>query len=308
MQQATDRFPGDRLERLLNPENDVTHEDLRQVGLPEMLSKLWDNLPGIMQNDLPRLGGSWLGAFFLVGLLVFREVGIAEALIAARRGERGFLVVLVGSVLREAGGEVFGAPDFGFMATAVEDVVVGRFVADGVGAGVRGGARQIECTVNGIGERAGNTAMEEVVMAIRTRREQFGVETGIVSEEIYATSRLVSQITGLAVQVNKAIVGENAFAHEAGIHQDGYLKNKSTYEIIDPKSVGVPEGKLVLGKHSGRHALKDRCSDLGFELTKEELDFVYHGFCELADRVKGVRNDAIASICREAKKAQGVSA
>jgi 2-isopropylmalate synthase len=185
---------------------------------------------------------------------------------------------------------------------------LGMAVANSL-AGVKlGGARQVECTVNGLGERAGNCSLEEIVMAVKTRRDYFDLELGIDTTQIVRSSRMVSRLTGMAVQPNKAVVGANAFAHEAGIHQDGYLKNKSTYEIIDPKTVGVPQGKLVLGKHSGRHALKDRCSDLGFELTKEELDFVYHGFCELADRVKGVRNDAIANICREAKKAQGVSA
>jgi 2-isopropylmalate synthase len=165
---------------------------------------------------------------------------------------------------------------------------------------VQAGARQIECTINGIGERAGNCSLEEIVMIFKTRADKMPYTTGIQTEHLYSASQLLSSMITFGPQPNKAIVGENAFAHEAGIHQDGYLKEKSTYEIIDPKSVGVPEGRLVLGKHSGRHALKQRCSDLGFELTKEELDHVYAGFCALADRVKGVRNEAISDICREA--------
>ena len=184
---------------------------------------------------------------------------------------------------------------------------LGLAVANSLAA-IEAGARQIECTINGIGERAGNCSLEEIVMILKTRGDKLPYYTNINTEHLFAASQTLSSVITFGPQPNKAIVGENAFAHEAGIHQDGYLKNKSTYEIIDPKTVGVPQGKLVLGKHSGRHALKDRCSDLGFELTKEELDFVYHGFCELADRVKGVRNDAIANICRDAKKALGVSA
>jgi 2-isopropylmalate synthase len=174
---------------------------------------------------------------------------------------------------------------------------LGLAVANSLAA-VQAGARQIECTVNGIGERAGNCSLEEIVMAMKTRRDKLHFDTGINTEHIYSTSRLLTSIISFGPQPNKAIVGDNAFAHEAGIHQDGYLKEKSTYEIIDPKTVGVPESKLVLGKHSGRHALKQRCSDLGYELTKEELDVVYHGFTELADRVKGVRNEAIIELAK----------
>ncbi len=177
---------------------------------------------------------------------------------------------------------------------------LGLAVANSLAA-IEAGARQIECTINGIGERAGNCSLEEIVMILKTRGDKLPYHTGINTEHLYSSSVLLSSMITFGPQPNKAIVGENAFAHEAGIHQDGYLKEKSTYEIIDPKTVGVPEGRLVLGKHSGRHALRDRCSDLGFpDLTKEQLDIVYKGFCELADRVKGVRNDAIAAICREA--------
>jgi 2-isopropylmalate synthase len=166
-------------------------------------------------------------------------------------------------------------------------------------AAVKAGARQVECTINGIGERAGNAPLEEVVMAIKTRNDRYPFQTGIHTEKLYPASQLLSSIITFGPQPNKAIVGENAFAHEAGIHQDGYLKEKTTYEIIDPQSVGVPEGRLVLGKHSGRHALKKRTEDLGFDLTKEELDTVYHQFTLLADRKKGVRNDEILNLVQD---------
>ena len=174
---------------------------------------------------------------------------------------------------------------------------LGLAVANSIAA-VQAGARQVECTINGIGERAGNCSLEEIVMAMRTRNDKLPFDTGINAEHLYSASRLLSSIITFGPQPNKAIVGDNAFAHEAGIHQDGYLKEKSTYEIMDPKSVGVPESKLVLGKHSGRHALKQRCHDLGYELNKEELDLVYTGFIDLADRVKGVRNDEIVDLVK----------
>jgi len=181
---------------------------------------------------------------------------------------------------------------------------LGLAVANSLAA-VEAGARQIECTINGIGERAGNCSLEEIVMIFKTRPDKIPYTTGIRTEHLYSASQTLTSCITFGPQPNKAIVGENAFAHEAGIHQDGYLKEKSTYEIIDPKSVGVPEGRLVLGKHSGRHALKQRCADLGYaELSKEELDHVYQGFTALADRVKGVRNDSIAELCREATAAR----
>ena len=163
-------------------------------------------------------------------------------------------------------------------------------------AAVVAGARQIECTINGIGERAGNCALEEVVMAFRVRLDQLPYTTGIHAQHLYPASKLLTEYIAFGPQPNKAIVGQNAFAHEAGIHQDGYLKNKSTYEIIDPKSVGVPEGRLVLGKHSGRHALKSKCEHLGYHVTKEELDVVYRGFIEIADRKKNVSDQEILAI------------
>ena len=175
---------------------------------------------------------------------------------------------------------------------------LGLAVANSLAA-VQNGARQIECTINGIGERAGNAALEEVVMAMNTRRDRLPYETKIVTEHLYPASQLLTSIITFGRQPNKAIVGENAFAHEAGIHQDGFLKERTTYEIIDPHSVGVPESKLILGKHSGRHALTKRCEDLGFDLSREQLDTVYHRFTTMADRKKGMRNDEISALARE---------
>ncbi|MCX6591216.1 MAG: 2-isopropylmalate synthase [Acidobacteria bacterium] len=184
---------------------------------------------------------------------------------------------------------------------------LGLAVANSIAA-VQAGARQVECTMNGIGERAGNCSLEEVVMAFKTRQDRLPFETKIVTEHLYPASQLLGQIITFGPQPNKAIVGENAFAHEAGIHQDGYLKNKSTYEIIDPHSVGVPEGRLVLGKHSGRHALGQRAETLGYTLSKEELDELYKRFTTLADTKKGVRNDEIAGLIESVKNALAESA
>jgi 2-isopropylmalate synthase len=175
---------------------------------------------------------------------------------------------------------------------------LGLAVANSIAA-VQAGARQIECTINGIGERAGNAALEEIVMAFKTRPDKLPFETKIVTEHIYAASQMLSRTISFGPQPNKAIVGENAFAHEAGIHQDGYLKERTTYEIMDPRSVGVPESKLVLGKHSGRHALHKRAEDLGFQLGKNDLEALYHRFTALADRKKGVRNEEIVALLHE---------
>ncbi len=156
-------------------------------------------------------------------------------------------------------------------------------------AAIKAGARQVEVTVNGIGERAGNTAMEEVVMALRTRPETFGrIDTRIKAEELLATSQLVSRLTSIPVQPNKAVVGANAFAHEAGIHQDGMLKNRLTYEIMTPQSVGWTDTKLVLGKHSGRHGLDARLRQLGHRLSAEQLQVAYRRFVALADHKKHI--------------------
>jgi 2-isopropylmalate synthase len=158
-------------------------------------------------------------------------------------------------------------------------------------AALTGGAGQVECTINGIGERAGNASLEEVVMATRVRADRLPFVTGVDAAEIFATSQLLTALTGEAVQANKAIVGRNAFAHEAGIHQDGMLKDRRTYEIMRPEEVGVPEATLVLGKHSGRHAVQRRCEQIGVTLTRFEIDQVYRGVIALADREKVV-NDA----------------
>ncbi len=155
-------------------------------------------------------------------------------------------------------------------------------------AGIRNGARQAEVTINGIGERAGNTSLEEIVMALYTRRSVFGLETNIITQEIHRTSDMVSRYTGMVIQPNKAIVGANAFAHEAGIHQDGMLKNKRTYEIMDASTIGLNQSRLVLGKHSGRHALRVRLEELGYHLSREELNEIFQRFKELADKKKTV--------------------
>ena len=170
-------------------------------------------------------------------------------------------------------------------------------------AGVQAGARQIECTINGIGERAGNCSLEEVVMAMRVRKDVMPYTTGINTPQLYPSSQLLSEIIGFSPQPNKAIVGKNAFAHEAGIHQDGFLKERTTYEIMDPLSVGVPSSRLVLGKHSGRHALVDRCGHLGFRLTPEQVETIYREFIALCDHKKWVDDNEIADLARSATAA-----
>jgi 2-isopropylmalate synthase len=175
---------------------------------------------------------------------------------------------------------------------------LGLAVANSLAA-VRAGAGQVECTVNGIGERAGNASLEEVVMAMHTRQDFLGVACGVNTRRIYPTSRLVAGITGLNIQRNKAIVGENAFAHEAGIHQHGVLANRETYEIMRPEDIGVPASKLVLGKHSGRHAFKQRTEDLGYKLTPEQIDGAFERFKVLADKKKEVFDEDIAVLIDE---------
>jgi len=178
---------------------------------------------------------------------------------------------------------------------------LGLAVANSLAA-VRAGARQIECTINGIGERAGNCSLEEVVMVMQTRNDRYPYKTGIHPEHLFPASQLLSSIISFGPQPNKAIVGRNAFAHEAGIHQDGFLKEPTTYEIINPKSVGVPESRLVLGKHSGRHALKNRCEELGFDLSAAELDAVYAQMTALADNKKGLMDEEIAAMARRCQQ------
>ncbi len=236
----------------------------------------------------------------------------------ASRSDRDYLVQVFGEVVR-AGAVILNVPDttgyalpeqFGELfryliaATPGGDGVVwsahchndlGMAVANSLAA-VKAGARQVECTVNGLGERAGNTAMEEVVMALKTRADFFGLETGVVTEQIYPASRLVSQITGIAVPINKPIVGENAFAHEAGIHQDGVLKNKITYEIMRPETVGLATNRLVLGKHSGRHAFIDRLRELGIAAQDMDMNKAFERFKALADKKKSVYDEDLMAI------------
>ncbi len=166
-------------------------------------------------------------------------------------------------------------------------------------AGVRNGARQIECAVNGLGERAGNAALEEVVMAINTRANFFSATTNINTKEIYRTSQLVSQLTGFVIQPNKAIVGANAFAHESGVHVDGVLKEPSTYEIMTPEAIGLGGSRMVLGRHTGRHGFIDRCDKLGFKLSEQEVEQAYQRFLEVADKKKEVFDEDVAAIIND---------
>ncbi|MDR0854302.1 MAG: 2-isopropylmalate synthase [Clostridiales Family XIII bacterium] len=241
----------------------------------------------------------------------------------ATRSDMDFLARVVSGVI-EAGATTINLPDtvgystpeefYNFIteirkrAPKLEDVVIschnhndlGLGVANSL-AGVLAGVRQVECTVNGIGERAGNAAMEEIVMALQTRKDLYGADTNVVTTEIMRSSSLLSQITGVKVQPNKAIVGENAFAHESGIHQHGMLKNAETYEIMTPASVGVKDSNLVLGKHSGKHAFEDRLKILGYELSSDELSEAFEKFKELADRKKHVYDkDLEALVSKEA--------
>jgi 2-isopropylmalate synthase len=175
---------------------------------------------------------------------------------------------------------------------------LGLAVANSLSA-IENGARQAECTINGIGERAGNAAMEEIVMSLRTRQDHFKTDTRIDATKIYSASRMVSTLTGLLVQRNKAIVGENAFAHEAGIHQDGILKKRETYEIMDPATIGIPKTSLVLGKHSGRHAFRERIGFLGYTLTDPQIESAFERFKDLADKKKEVFDEDIEALVDE---------
>ena len=177
---------------------------------------------------------------------------------------------------------------------------LGMAVANSLEA-IREGARQVECTINGIGERAGNAAMEEIVMALKTRKDFFNIDTRLDTKHIMACSRLVSSLTGFFVQRNKAIVGKNAFAHESGVHQDGYLKKKDTYEIMNPQDIGLDNAELVLGKHSGRNALSKKIEAMGFQVTQEDLDRVFAGFKSLADQKKEVFDEDIVALIQKRK-------
>jgi 2-isopropylmalate synthase len=239
----------------------------------------------------------------------------------ATRTDIGYLCEVVEAVI-EAGASTVNIPDtvgysipaeFGATIKTIHDKVknirkaviavhchndLGLATANSLAA-VLNGAGQIECTINGIGERAGNCSMEEVVMALRTRRDIFNADTKIRTEEIMRSSRLVTKITGISVQPNKAIVGANAFAHESGIHQDGLLKEKSTYEIIRPESIGLYSTKLVMGKHSGRHAFKSRLKDLGYVLRDDELNTAFERFKRLADQKKDIFDEDIEALVSE---------
>jgi 2-isopropylmalate synthase len=195
--------------------------------------------------------------------------------------------------VRESLGDVHGIT---LSAHCHDDL--GLAVANSLAA-VRAGVRQIECTVNGIGERAGNAALEEIAVALAVRKESFGVATNIKLDQLFPASRLLTEVTGAVVAPNKAVVGANAFAHEAGIHQDGIIKNPLTYEIISPETVGVPSRSLVLGKHSGRNALRKSLRDLGFEPTDSELAEIYRRVTALADQSKSVRPRDILGIAHE---------
>ncbi len=237
----------------------------------------------------------------------------------ATRTELGYLLDVVDAVVG-AGASTVNIPDtvgfitpseFGEIIRAIRERIgeravisvhchndLGLAVANSLSA-ILSGAGQVECTVNGIGERAGNCSMEEVVMALKTRPQFFDADTNIRTTEIYKTSRLVSKITGIVVQPNKAVVGSNAFAHESGIHQDGLLKERLTYEIMKPEDVGIPSSKLVLGKHSGRHAFKTRLKELGYEMSEEESNRTFEKFKNLADQKKYIFDEDIETLVSE---------
>ncbi len=237
----------------------------------------------------------------------------------ATRSDLDYLLDVLDAVI-EAGASTVNIPDtvgyttpeeFGRMIKAIGERIgekavisvhchndLGLAVANSLSAVVNG-AGQVECTINGIGERAGNCSMEEVVMALRTRKDFYGADTAINTKEIIRSSRLITKITGIPVQPNKAIVGANAFAHESGIHQDGLLKEKTTYEIIDPESIGLQSAKLVLGKHSGRHAFKERLKEIGYDLTPEEIERAFEKFKHLADQKKDIFDEDIEIIVSE---------
>ncbi|NID06264.1 2-isopropylmalate synthase [Luteibacter jiangsuensis] len=235
----------------------------------------------------------------------------------ALRTEPDFLAEVF-SVAVEAGASVLNAPDtvgyvtpseihamFTYLREHVrgaDKVMFSAHCHDDLGmavantlAAISAGARQVECTINGIGERAGNAALEEVVMALHTRQPLFGVETGIVTQRLFPTSRLLAEVTGQPVPRNKAIVGDNAFAHESGIHQHGMLKHRGTYEIMRPQDVGA-KTSLVLGKHSGRHALRQRLEELEFEVDEATLDTVFESFKSLTDRQRSITNDDLVAL------------
>jgi 2-isopropylmalate synthase len=218
----------------------------------------------------------------------------------------------VGYTTPEKYGELFnfliknvrGADKIIFSAHCHNDL--GLATANSLSAIVNG-VRQVECTINGIGERAGNTAMEEVVMALRTRKDFYGITTRIDTTQISKASYLVKNITGMTVQPNKAIVGANAFAHESGIHQDGVIKNRETYEIMTPQSIGLESNRMVLGRHSGRAGFKDRIIRLGFQPKQDELELAYTKFLEIADKKKEIFDEDIISLFTDQHRKTGIS-
>jgi len=248
----------------------------------------------------------------------------------ATRSDTAFLYQVVEAVI-EAGATTINLPDtvgyctpdeiFEFFSAIIAKVPnaskavfsthchddLGLAVANSLSA-IRAGARQVECTINGIGERAGNASLEEIVMVSHVRHDRAPFTTAINTREIYPSSQMLTQLTGQAVQANKAIVGRNAFAHEAGIHQDGMLKDRRTYEIMNAEDVGVPKSTLVLGKHSGRHAVQKRCEDLGLALSKFELDRVYKQMTELADRQKHIADAEMVAIVEAVRAGQDAPA
>ncbi|MFC6645007.1 2-isopropylmalate synthase [Granulicella cerasi] len=236
----------------------------------------------------------------------------------ATRSDIEFLIKIV-TIAIQAGATTINLPDTVGYSTPAEyqalfetviarvpgaqDVIFSTHCHDDLGmatanalAGVLGGARQVECTINGIGERAGNAALEEIAAALMVRKDRFALENGIVMSEIGPSSQMLSEIISFGPAPNKAVIGKNAFAHESGIHQHGVLANPLTYEIMTPASIGVTANAIVLGKHSGRRALEHRLAELGHTLTKEELDVVYHRFTELADRKKSIYDQDIVGL------------
>jgi 2-isopropylmalate synthase len=202
-------------------------------------------------------------------------------------------------------GRVAGADQVVFSAHCHDDLGLG--VANSLAA-MRAGARQVECTINGIGERAGNAALEEIVMALRVRADRLPFQVGVEPKQLYPSSQLLTELTGQPVQVNKAIVGRNAFAHEAGIHQDGILKDRRTYEIMRAEDVGASWNPLVLGKHSGRHAVQRRCQELGFELTAAEVKPVYQALMEMADDRKVLSDKDVVAVVKAVQAAAQAAA
>ncbi len=259
--------------------------------------------PSRSADELSRRGflraGTSLGGGLMLSLRLPLANGSAEAAFADSFAPNAFIRIEGGQLIRTLREKVAGIDKVTISTHCHNDL--GLAVANSL-AGVQQGARQVECTINGIGERAGNASLEEIVMAMRVRRDRYPYETAVASEHLYASSQMLAEITRVPVQPNKAITGRNAFAHEAGIHQDGMLKNPLTYEIMTPQSVGVPDSRLVLGKHSGRHALALRCEQLGHQFERRELDEIYRRFVVLADRIKKVQDSHLLELIQDVSR------